>query len=525
MTSSESNIVNQSSAAGGDWLAGVIRSSLEAAAAWNADGEIVYANGRARPIVEHLELPESDQLQNAIMSCLKKEQTLYEKISIPWQESYLILDLALMPVRIAAGLHVLLLARDGTLEHNLSNALMASRRLFKELVACSSDFTWETRADGTFSYVSPRGAIGFEAIELNGKLGRELIHEVGREISPNPSESHRELSDEEVLLKDAREQLVQRVVDAIHSEVTPESMLATAAQLLAEALNVPHCWILREERPAGLKAVADVGKGTALEGDIADIVAQMTAYSSKDEWLESERGDLWMFIVRCGHRDTNKGYAVAARSKTFGPWSDDERALMTGVAAHIGVVIAQSEVQERLVRLSRTDELAGLYNRRAFDDEVTIRLARVQRTGRPGALLYFDLDNFKAVNDARGHADGDAVLIDFALMLKNSSRTIDLTARIGGDEFAMWLDDAVAGQAMSKARAVRREFGELDHEPGRRLKPLGVSIGIAIAEADQTNDLKTLYAISDAALYKIKRGGKSDALVGTLDTITEVGEK
>ena len=83
-----------------------------------------------------------------------------------------VIDLTLLPFE---GDHVAVLGRDSTLEDNLTNALVASRQMFKELVACSADFAWETDANGAFSFVSPRGALGFTPHELFGRPARGFI--------------------------------------------------------------------------------------------------------------------------------------------------------------------------------------------------------------------------------------------------------------------------------------------------------------------------------------------------------------
>ncbi len=150
-------------------------------------------------------------------------------------------------------------------------------------------------------------------------------------------------------------------------------------------------------------------------------------------------------------------------------------------------------------------------------------MKRVERTRSNGALLYFDLDNFKAVNDNHGHADGDAALREFSEMLIGSSRVTDIAARVGGDEFAMWLDDTDEDGAMAKALAVMRDFRSLERYSGDKNKLLSVSIGIAVAKPPIVSDLKTMYAISDAALYQVKRAGKSAAYVGTLEMIDREG--
>ena len=546
------------------WLKEIVNKSPQIAVVWNERGETVAASDNADTILAHGEVADGHRLHAALLKCIQGLHPVNERISVPTGDDYSILDITLLPAPTSEGLHILLLSRDTTMEQNLSNALVASRKLFKDLVDCSSDFAWETNDIGAFTYVSPRGALGFTAMELNGRRGQSLMHDTGINIQPNPFESHVELTDTEILLLDARnrdvtvrvsslpvrdnqgnwigargvcrditmeraqalelsqsrdrERLSQRVIDAIHNELTPDDMVNTAAAVMADAMHVPHCWILRADEQNILTTIAHSGEPSAVDNKITSIVSDAGS-ASTGNWFETVREGLRMMVVRCGHKDANKGFAVAARGSELDRWSDDEKALIISVASHVGVAIAQAEAQERLIWLSRTDELTGLFNRRAFDDEVEIRLKRVERTRSVGSLLYFDLDNFKAVNDSRGHAVGDHVLITFGAMINVGSRATDIAARIGGDEFALWLDDTDEEGAMIKALSVMKELRKLEKYSGSRDNLLSVSIGIAIAKPPVVMGLKTLYAVSDAALYRVKREGKSAAFVGSIDMI------
>ena len=115
-------------------------------------------------------------------------------------------------------------------------------------------------------------------------------------------------------------------------------------------------------------------------------------------------------------------------------------------------IVAEAE------ELAATDGLTGLMNRRAFQESLDTAIARARRNQTPGALIYVDLDNFKAINDTYGHETGDNVLTEVAQILTSRSRTYDLVARIGGDEFVVWLD----GVEFSVAK---RRAGELALDP------------------------------------------------------------
>ena len=166
------------------------------------------------------------------------------------------------------------------------------------------------------------------------------------------------------------------------------------------------------------------------------------------------------------------------------------------------------QVERELRRLATIDELTELANRRAFFDHGRRLLERAQRNGRPMALLLFDLDHFKQINDAFGHAAGDLVLRRVAATCRELLRSEDLVARLGGEEFAVLLHDAEAQEAERVAERLRAAITGLaiDHE-GRRI---GVTISLGIAlPGPGCETLEACLAAADRALYRAKRSGRN----------------
>ena len=147
-------------------------------------------------------------------------------------------------------------------------------------------------------------------------------------------------------------------------------------------------------------------------------------------------------------------------------------------------------------------------NRRAFVEEVERRLNHLRRMGRGGALMYVDMDNFKLVNDVRGHQAGDEALKALSEILSQGSRAGDLVARLGGDEFAIWLEEADEPAARAKARSLLNACESLKRFSGATERPLGISIGIALSAPGDDGALAQLIGAADAAMYEAKRGGK-----------------
>jgi diguanylate cyclase (GGDEF)-like protein len=155
-----------------------------------------------------------------------------------------------------------------------------------------------------------------------------------------------------------------------------------------------------------------------------------------------------------------------------------------------------SEQVERLVSdleaAARTDTLTGLQNRRAFREAFAREAQRAARTGRPFALIFADLDGLKALNDRSGHAAGDSALAALGRLLRDELRTIDVAARVGGDEFAILLpeSDEAEARAVGDRLAARAEDR--------------FSFGVAVFGRDGLT-LDDLARVADKGLYAAKR--------------------
>lgn len=161
--------------------------------------------------------------------------------------------------------------------------------------------------------------------------------------------------------------------------------------------------------------------------------------------------------------------------------------------------------ERRLSRLADRDSLTGLYNRRRFDELLRRTIAESERYRRRGALLYIDLDGFKAVNDGFGHAEGDRLLTAAARRIARRLRTTDLCARLGGDELAVALPQADREQARRVAEDLIAGLAELRGPAGA----LSASVGVVLFP-DHGRDPATLLERADRAMYRAKaaRGGR-----------------
>ncbi|WP_236686425.1 sensor domain-containing diguanylate cyclase [Paramagnetospirillum magnetotacticum] len=504
------------------------------------DGGILAANGRAEALT-HALVQERLGCLSALLA--QPGATSVESLSLATGGT-MILDLVAIP---AEGGQTILFGRDVTLERNLRAALVESRQRYKDLVEISSDFAWETGADGHFVFVSPKGALGFAADELVGRRPSDFVLQEENTHGPGPFDAVSPVEDIEVWmrqsdghplcllasstpirgdggewrgargvcrdvtqerLRDAalsrannRERLLSYIVRTIRDEVDPSDMLKAAAEATARALGASGCQIFRIQSEDSDFALS------AEYGEFGEARSVLDTFESSDHY-DSDLGDWRVLASVCRYRHSINGAVLLWRQMNRAAWSDDDRLLIDDVANQVGLAAEQITNHERMLKLSRTDGLTGLFNRRAFFEEIARRFQRLKREGKPAALIYVDLDNFKAVNDIHGHQTGDEALLAVREMLLQHTRPIDLVARLGGDEFAIWLEAAEEHIAIKRCQDILEAAKGLNHFSGSPDKPLGCSLGVAVHGGTYQETLEELIARADKAMYEVKRSGK-----------------
>ena len=165
------------------------------------------------------------------------------------------------------------------------------------------------------------------------------------------------------------------------------------------------------------------------------------------------------------------------------------------------------ESRRELERLSVTDDLTGLYNRRYLMETLANEMRRSRRLDHPCALLIADVDHFKEYNDAYGHLAGDEALARIAAVLRETTRDVDCAARYGGEEFVVLMPETNAVGAMETAQRIRTLLAD-DELVGAKL-----SVSIGVAQFPEDGDApEALLARADAALYRAKREGRDRVL-------------
>ena len=191
-----------------------------------------------------------------------------------------------------------------------------------------------------------------------------------------------------------------------------------------------------------------------------------------------------------------------------GAFDDEQRLAAGSLASHAAIALENARLHRIVERQALVDGLTGIANRRQCEDAMTAEIARAERLGTTLTLVLADLDDFKAVNDAHGHAVGDDVLRKFSAALRSTVRDSDLAGRWGGEEFLLLLPGADATGGALLADRVRETFSERSFA-GRDGETVNVTCSFGVAQHRPGGDERELFASADRALYRAKRAGKN----------------
>jgi diguanylate cyclase (GGDEF)-like protein len=172
------------------------------------------------------------------------------------------------------------------------------------------------------------------------------------------------------------------------------------------------------------------------------------------------------------------------------------------------VLMCGDRLNWELRRLATLDSLTGIYNRGRFMELADRAMTEARRGGRPLSVIMFDVDHFKRINDSLGHEGGDRALRALARLTGQSLRNLDISARLGGEEFAVLMPGVDATAAAAAAERLRARVAGEEFDFGNGGYGLTISLGVASLESTHA-DLATLLRAADHALYAAKRGGRN----------------
>jgi diguanylate cyclase (GGDEF)-like protein/PAS domain S-box-containing protein len=511
-------------------------------------------NPLAKALLDRIDPSDRERIVSLAVRALENDRALVDMVDIGGGPNVQHLQVTIVPVN--DGKAAFCFLRDLTLDYSLRRALVDSRRRYRDFVEISSDFTWETGPDRKFAYVTPHGALGYGAEELLALDPGALTAAEGSD--PNPFLTRERLEYHEAWLKrrdgrmacmvvsalplidgegvwqgargvcrdvselrereaalvrvNNRERVLTRIVRAFRDEVNPEAMLSVAAEALSKGLGADYAQIFRATQAPEPNLIEDrtdyvpaAKYGDAAAPDSSTILTLFAGGAGAAEVLR----DSWQILAAPARfQMATNGVVVLWRDIERGPWTDDDRLLIADIANQIGVTIEQLAHHEHILRISRTDALTGLLNRGAFLDALGRHVARLRPDSGTSVLMYVDLDNFKFVNDIRGHQAGDKLLVKVRDILLHSTRPTDVVARLGGDEFAVWLVGADQSAGEMRAKQILERSKALAAYSGNAARPLGMSIGLAVWQPSSEESVDGVMVRADEAMYQAKRGGK-----------------
>jgi len=191
------------------------------------------------------------------------------------------------------------------------------------------------------------------------------------------------------------------------------------------------------------------------------------------------------------------------------PFSDEDARVAELFANQVAIALDNSRRVEQMERQAVTDQLTGLYNRRAFADMAEKEVGRARRYLRPLAIIMFDIDHFKNVNDTHGHLVGDQVLRILTEKVTKTTRSTDFVCRYGGEEFIVLMPEAGREEALAMAERLREMISGITVVAAEGTLSMTVSLGIAALRSDGDESLESFINRADKAMYEAKAAGRN----------------
>jgi diguanylate cyclase (GGDEF)-like protein len=329
-------------------------------------------------------------------------------------------------------------------------------------------------------------------------------------------------------ISESRVRIIQEASTAFDSTTTEEALAETFVSVARDAFSAPAVAILLRAKSGTLRLVAgsqsvNIAASTDARPELDALATSRTVtlttldaalarYPSTGEAMSIARVEaLWAVPLFADGGAVGVLVCYFGRERTM-----DESAalLMETLAWQAMLVLGRIRLQNELEHRALHDPLTGLANRRLLEEYLTPTLAAAHRHGTPVAIIFLDLDGFKAVNDALGHGMGDGILRAVSGHLLGVVRQDDIVGRLGGDEFLIICadTDVTAAEAIAERVriAVRTPYG-----PALTTRPITASIGVAIyrPRPGYRATGADLVAVADSAMYESKNSGKDRVTV------------
>lgn len=451
-------------------------------------------------------------------------------------------------------------AAPAQLAPTLDAALLESRERWRAFGAIAADFAWETDAAGRLTFLWPDRLLGWPASDLLGQnASRLLAPAAGGTAVPDPflatvpvrrrrawlagadgrtvcvalssdplrdatgivtgvrgvgvDVTSREQADAQIAAALRRGEMLEVLLDQLRHEVQTPLMMEAILSTLQQGLGAVGAAVVTV--PPNLAAEVPYSVGGPVGPALAVAERLLRTTTTKPQ---ADHTDSGLLVLACSvtTRFGEASGVVIWRAAWARTWDTDDKLLALAGTGLVRVVLEHEAIQRQLATQARTDPLTGLLNRRAFLEETTRRIDRLDREELPGTLMYLDIDGFTALNNHRGQEAGDSVLIVAAELLRRTFRPSDILGRIGADEFAVWLDGSDELTAAERAETMRLIFPRSLAALPSLAGPGGVSptmpiatltIGIACRQPGTYEDLDSILARTAQVQREARRAG------------------
>ncbi len=449
----------------------------------------------------------------------------------------------------------------GSRSDALCSALLDSRQRWRDLVGLVADLAFETDQWGRFVFVYPDPALDWASATLIGQPAELLVADATATTGFNPFRPTAPIRRRRAWVKRAdgsycclsffvtplvddqggivgargvaldvtensadeghiaaalrRGEVLDHVLWRMRQEVLAPRMMHAALDALMRAVGAEGGAVVRAPG-AGQDPTLLYQVGIGADATLPTVVGLL---GSGRATIAATTPDQRPIVMSSCDMRPGEQVALALWRRSGGrAWDAEEELLVASSSTVIRVILEHDAIQDEMHRQARTDALTGLFNRRAFFEELDRHIPRLEREELPGTLMFLDLDHFKTLNDRLGHQVGDQALLTTAALLRNTVRPTDLVARFGGDEFAVWLNGADHLTAAERAEALRvqapRALADLT---AGKSPPLTMSIGIATRSPGSVETIESVMRRADEAMYEVKRSGRGYWLVSPED--------
>ena len=332
-----------------------------------------------------------------------------------------------------------------------------------------------------------------------GELGKEF-NSMARQLEARLEDLQRE--------RGRLQEAIRRVGESVAAGLDRRSLLEIVVQTAVDGTGASAGRAHMRGPDGRLEEMTSAGEPQAFQRALH---AAEAAVIDAGQIAEVHLGDASALAAPLGTEEGHQLIGIVSVVRGDRQFTDGERELLAYLTNQASVSVENVDLHETVQRQALTDELTGLFNHRRFQEVMTGEVESARRYNHELGLIMLDIDNFKQVNDAHGHLQGDMVLGEVARVLRQSSRDVDEPARYGGEEMAVALPHTDLEGSYQFAERVRRriEALELPLLNGGGALRVTASFGVASLATAGTADKDALVAAADGALYEAKRAGKN----------------